>query len=93
VFDVKRRSLTLFPLLPKPEVVFNGQTVADIGPYIVLKSNKIRMPLGTEVGLGPGDIVFDGDAAPSTERGAAPLPTFWAMCVMENGRPSPQLLS
>ena len=28
-FDVKQRSLTLFPVLPTPEVVFNGQTVAD----------------------------------------------------------------
>jgi len=28
-FDVKCRSLMLFPVLPKPEVVFNGQTVAD----------------------------------------------------------------
>jgi len=28
-FDVKRRFPTLFPVLPKPEVVFNGQTVAD----------------------------------------------------------------
>jgi len=24
----------------------------------------IKMPLGTEVGLGPGDIVLDGDRAP-----------------------------
>jgi len=24
----------------------------------------IKMPLGTEVGLGPGDIVLDGDPAP-----------------------------
>ena len=24
------------------------------------------MPLGTEVGLGPGDIVLDGDPAPPT---------------------------
>jgi len=24
----------------------------------------IKMPLGTEVGLGPGDIVLDGDSAP-----------------------------
>jgi len=28
------------------------------------------MPLGTEVGLGPGDIVLDGDP-PSPERGTA----------------------
>jgi len=29
VFDVKLRSLTLFPVFSKPEVVFNGQMVAD----------------------------------------------------------------
>jgi len=29
------------------------------------------MPLGTEVGLGPGDIVLDGDPAP-VKRGTAP---------------------
>ena len=34
----------------------------------------IKMPLGVEVGLGPGDIVLDGDPAPpSTERGTAAL--------------------
>jgi len=27
-----------------------------------------KMPLGVEVGLGPGDFVFDGDAAPSSPR-------------------------
>jgi len=35
------------------------------------------MPLGREVGLGPGDIVLDGDAAPP-ERGTA-APPFFAM--------------
>ena len=29
------------------------------------------MPPGTEVGLGPGNIVLDGDPAPPTERGTA----------------------
>jgi len=29
------------------------------------------MGFGTEVGLGPGDIVFDGDPATPTERGTA----------------------
>jgi len=29
------------------------------------------MPLGTEVGLGPGDIVLDGNQAAPTERGTA----------------------
>jgi len=36
------------------------------------------MPLGTEVGLDPGDIVLDGDPAPPTEKGKAP-PTFRPM--------------
>jgi len=29
------------------------------------------MPLGVEVGLGPGHIVFDGDPAPPPKRGTA----------------------
>jgi len=39
----------------------------------------IRMPLGTEVGLGPGNIVLDEDPAPFTERGKA-APTFGPLC-------------
>ena len=35
------------------------------------------MPLGVEVGLGPGDFVFNGDPAPLPQKGA-PLPKFLA---------------
>jgi len=28
-------------------------------------AGRIKIPLGTEAGLGPGDIVLDGDPAPS----------------------------
>jgi len=52
----------------------------------------IRIPLGTEVGLGPGDIVLDGDPVPPTERGTA-APTFGACLLWSNGRSSQQLLS
>jgi len=48
------------------------------------------MPLGTEVGLGPGDIVLDGDPAPPRQAAQHPPllgPLFW------HGRPSQQLLS
>ena len=38
-------------------LLYRGQTVA-----------WIKMPLGTEVGLGPGDIVLDGDPAPPRKR-------------------------
>jgi len=38
----------------------------------------IKMPLGTEVGLGPDDIVLDGDPAPLPKKGAEPPPQFLA---------------
>ena len=37
------------------------------------------MPLGIEVGLGPGHIVIDGDPA-CPKRGTTP--TFWSMSVV-----------
>ena len=46
----------------------------------------IKMPLDTEVGLGPGDTVLDGDPAPSTERGiAAHLPLLGPCLLWPNG--------
>jgi len=36
----------------------------------------IKMPLGMEVRLGPGDIVFDRDPAPLPKRGRSPSPIF-----------------
>jgi len=36
------------------------------------------MPLGMEVGLSPGDFVFDGDPAPLPKKGAEPSPQFLA---------------
>ena len=47
--------------------VFCGQTAA-----------WIKMSLGTEVGLGPGHIVLDGDPAPHPQRGTAS--NFWPVC-------------
>jgi len=43
-----------------PAHVYCGQT-----------AGWIKMPLGTEVNLGPGDVVLDGVAAPP-KRGTAP---------------------
>jgi len=60
--------------------VYCGQTVG-----------WIKIPLGTEVGLRPDDIVLDGDPALPTERGTA-APTFRSMSIVwPNGRPSQQL--
>jgi len=38
------------------------------------------MPLRTEVGLGPGDIVLDGDPPPLPKTGTAP--NFWPVSIM-----------
>jgi len=32
----------------------------------------IKMPLGREIGLSPGDIVLDGDPAPLPQKGRSP---------------------
>jgi len=40
------------------------------------------MPLGMEVGLGPGDIVLDEDPAPLLKKGAEPLPNFRPMSIV-----------
>jgi len=44
------------------------------------------MLLGTEVALGPGEIVLDGDPAPPTERSTAD-PTFRPMSIVAKGSP------
>jgi len=43
------------------------------------------MPLGMEVGLSPGDFMFDGDPAPP-EKGHSPYPIFVPCRVWPNGR-------
>jgi len=50
----------------------------------------ISIPLGTEVGLGPGDIVLDGCPAPP--KGSRP-PILGPCLLWPNGRPSQLLLS
>jgi len=37
---------------------------------------RIKMKLGTQVGLGPSHIVLDGDPAPPPPKGHSPLPNF-----------------
>jgi len=50
--------------------------------------------VGTEVGLGPGDIVLDRNPALlPTERGIAAPPLFDICLLWPNGRPAQQLLS
>ena len=53
----------------------------------------IKMPLGKEVGLGPGHIVLDGDPVGTQRPPQQLLPTFDPCLLWPNGRPSQQLLS
>jgi len=45
------------------------------------------MPLGMEVGFGPGDNVLDGDPAPLPQRGTAP--NFRSMSIVTKRSPIP----
>jgi len=45
----------------------------------------IKMPLGTKVGLRPGDIVLDGDPTPCPQRGTAPPPPIFRPMLWLNG--------
>jgi len=59
---------------------------------VVKRLDGSRCLLGTEVGLGPGRIVLDGDPAP--QRKGAQQSLLCGTCLLyPNGRPSRQLLS
>jgi len=45
--------------------VINDDDDDEMAPWI-------KMPLGMEVGLSPGDFVLDGDPAPLLKKGAEP---------------------
>ena len=53
-------------------------------------NDEFKMPLGTEVHIGPGHIVLDGVPALPTERNTA-APTF-RLTLFWHGRPSQLLL-
>ena len=44
--------------------------------YCGQTARYITIPLGTEVGLGPGDIVLDGDPASLPRKGVQEPPVF-----------------
>jgi len=48
--------------------------------YCGQTAGRIKMPLGTEIGLGPGDIVSDGDQTPPKK--AQPPPNFSPMFIV-----------
>ena len=65
----RRRCVRWRPSSPPQKRGHNSQFSAHV--YCGQMAGCTRTPLGTEVGLGPGDIVFDGDPGPP-ERCTAP---------------------
>jgi len=56
--------------LPSPKRGWSHQFLAHV--CCGQMAAWIKMPLGTEVGLGPGDFVFDGDPIPQKKRAQPP---------------------
>jgi len=46
---------------------------------------QIKMPLGMEVGFGPGDLVLDANTAPPPQKGGRALPIFGPCLLWPNG--------
>ena len=53
--------------------------------YCVQTAGCIKMSLGMEVDLSPGDFVFDGDPATPRKRAHPSPPNFWSMSIVPNG--------
>ena len=45
----------------------------------------MKLVLGMEVGLSPGDFVLDGDPVPFPQKGRSPLPNFRPISVVAKG--------
>jgi len=72
------------PSSPSPK----GHSTPQFSAYICCGqiAGWIKMPLGTEVGFGPGDFVLDGDPARPTQKGGkAPFPIFDPCPLWPNG--------
>jgi len=77
------------PSFPLPKKGQSPQFSAHV--YCGQTAAWIKMPLGMEVGLGPGHIVLDGTQLPLPRKGAQP--TIFGPCLLQpNGHPSQLLL-
>jgi len=76
---------------PKPHWDLTDPLAGTV-PNFRSMSVVAKWPPGTEVGLGAGHIVLDGDPAPPRKWAQQP-PPFGACLLRPNSRPSQQLLS
>ena len=63
---------------PAPPQKGGGATQFSAHVYCCQIAVCIRIPLGTEVGLGLGDTALDGDRTSPTLKGHSPFPQFSA---------------
>jgi len=85
-----------FAILPPDEFLVNAGHLYCLLIYkftYLLQCKCIQMALGTDVGLGPGQIVLDGDPAPPPEKKRTQPPIFGPCLLWPNDRPSQLLLS
>ena len=64
------------PSLPSPTKGTEPPSQFSAHLYCAQTAGCIKMPLGMEVGLSPGEFVLDGYLAPLPKRGRSPLPNF-----------------
>jgi len=79
--------------LPPPKKKWGGTAAHHFSAhaYCDQTAGWIKMPLGTEVGFGPCDIVLDEDPAPPQKRAEQP-PLFGPCLLWSNGHLSQQLV-
>jgi len=80
-----RHCVRWWPNFPHPQ---KGGNSPQLSAHVCCgqMAGLIKIPLGTEVGIGPGFIVLDGDAGPP-KQGAQP-PIFGPCLLWPNSRPS-----
>ena len=57
-------------------------TAPNFGPMSIVAKRLDGLLLGMDVGLGPGDFVFDGDQATPRKKGTSIPPNFCPMSVV-----------
>ena len=68
---------------PKRKLEAGGRVPPIFGPcYFGRAAGWIKMPLGTMVGLSPGDSVLDGDPAHLPTKGMESLPNFRSVSIV-----------
>jgi len=73
---LNQRTLCLMGTQP-PSPKGDGALQFSANVYCGQTAVWIKMPLGTEVGLGPDDIVLDGDPATLRKKGTPTASNFW----------------